>query len=113
MNHSYKIVILSNQGGISLKPDPKSVKSDLKRLSAFKSKVASVLDQLDIQVNLYAATGQDKFRKPRTGMWDEMLKDYDLLTAQSVDSTGSFFVGDAGGRSGALGARNDHACSDR
>lgn len=104
---------MSNQAGIRLKPDPKSVKGDLKRLSVFKGKVVAVLNQLDLPINLYAATGQDNYRKPRTGMWEEMLKDYDLLEAGSVDTAASFYVGDAGGRSGVPGTRNDFACSDR
>lgn len=104
---------MSNQAGIRLKPDPKSVKGDLKRLSLFKGKVTSILTQLDLPINLYAATGQDRYRKPRTGMWEEMLKDYDLLEARPVDTAGSFYVGDAGGRSGVPGTRTDFACSDR
>ncbi|KAI9793511.1 MAG: hypothetical protein M1816_007943 [Peltula sp. TS41687] len=109
----YKLVIMSNQAGIRLKPDPKSVKGDLKRLSVFKGKVSAILDHLDLPISLYAATGQDQYRKPRTGMWEEMLKDYGLLEARQVDTAGSFYVGDAGGRSGVPGTRNDFACSDR
>lgn len=104
---------MSNQAGIRLKPDPKSVKGDLKRLSVFKGKVAAVMNHLDLPINLYAATGQDRYRKPRTGMWEEMLKDYNLVEARSVDTASSFYVGDAGGRSGLPGTRNDFACSDR
>lgn len=105
--------MLSNQAGISLKPDAKTAKGDMKRLAAFKEKVGSVLNQLDTPMNVYAATAHDQFRKPRTGMWEEMLKDYDLTASNSVDLEGSFFVGDAAGRGGLKGAKNDHSCSDR
>ncbi|OAL48864.1 PNK3P-domain-containing protein [Pyrenochaeta sp. DS3sAY3a] len=110
----YTIVIISNQGGISLKPDPKTIKSDQKRLSDFKSKVSAVLKQLDLPISLYAATSRDHYRKPRSGMWQELLDDFDLDTADFVDLDKSFFVGDAGGRdAGAGGVVKDHSCVDR
>jgi bifunctional polynucleotide phosphatase/kinase len=104
---------VSNQGGISLKPDPKTVKSDQKRLADFKSKVSAVCNQLDMPVSIYAATGRDQFRKPRTGMWEEVLDDYDLDGTSAVDLENSFFVGDAGGREAVNGGSKDHSCSDR
>jgi bifunctional polynucleotide phosphatase/kinase len=106
--------VLSNQGGISLKPDPKSIKSDQKRLADFKGKVSAVLSQLDLPVSVYAATARDIYRKPRVGMWKEMLEDYDLDSAEAVDLEQSFFVGDAGGREAVKGgAPKDHSCVDR
>lgn len=110
---SYLIVILSNQGGISLRSDPKSVKSDQKRLADFKRKVASVFNQLNLPISLYAATARDQYRKPRTGMWTEMLEDHDLEVSESLDLNSSLFVGDAGGRLSMGGVGIDHACSDR
>jgi bifunctional polynucleotide phosphatase/kinase len=111
--HSYLVAIVSNQGGISLKPDPKTIKSDQKRLADFKSKVSAVFNQLDIPISVYAATARDEYRKPRTGMWDEMLDEYDLDSAHSVDLENSFFVGDAGGREALNGGAKDHSCVDR
>lgn len=108
------IAIVSNQGGISLKPDPKTVKSDQKRLSDFKTKTSTVLTQLDLPISLYAATGRDHYRKPRTGMWDELLKDLGLESPGSVDLANSIFVGDAGGREAIPGGPiKDHSCVDR
>lgn len=112
-DHRFRVVIMSNQGGINLRPDPKSIKGNAKRLNIFKEKVAAVLGQLDIPMHVYAATGQDKHRKPRTGMWEQMRVDFNLQSPQSIDLKGSFFVGDAGGRSGVKGMQDDHACSDR
>ncbi|KAF2692285.1 PNK3P-domain-containing protein [Lentithecium fluviatile CBS 122367] len=110
----YLVAVVSNQGGISLKPDPKKAKSDLKRLADFKAKVSAVFKQLDLPVPVYAATGHDRYRKPRVGMWEELLEDYDLEAADAVDLENSFFVGDAGGREAVPGgASKDHSCVDR
>ncbi|KAF2726762.1 PNK3P-domain-containing protein [Polyplosphaeria fusca] len=111
----YLVAVISNQGGISLKSDPKTVKSDQKRLADFKGKVSAVLNQLDLPViSVYAATGRDLYRKPRTGMWHELLDDFDMDHADTVDLENSFFVGDAGGRDAiAGGAPKDHSCVDR
>ncbi|OAK95989.1 PNK3P-domain-containing protein [Phaeosphaeriaceae sp. SRC1lsM3a] len=109
----YLVAVVSNQGGISLKPDPKTIKSDQKRLADFKTKVSAVFNQLDIPVSIYAATGRDQYRKPRTGMWEELLDDHDLDVSSAVDLENSFFVGDAGGREALNGGSKDHSCSDR
>ncbi|KAI9852879.1 MAG: hypothetical protein M1838_004438 [Thelocarpon superellum] len=109
----FEVVVLSNQGGISLKNNPKTLKGDMKRLTTFKEKVSAILQQLDFPINVYAATSRDRYRKPRLGMWKEMLEEFDLDMAQSVDAEKSFFVGDAGGRSIETGATQDHSSSDR
>ena len=96
-----------------MKSDPKTVKSDQKRLADFKSKVSAVFNQLDMPVSIYAATGRDHYRKPRTGMWAELLDDYDLDGTSAVDLENSFFVGDAGGREATSGGIKDHSCVDR
>lgn len=109
----YLISILSNQGSIGLKDDPKSVKGDQKLLSNFKSKVNSVFNQLDIPIILLAASARDGYRKPRTGMWTELLEDFDLDIGDGPDLKSSFFVGDAGGRAARGPTKADHSCSDR
>lgn len=110
----YLLAVVSNQGGISLKPDPKTIKSDQKRLTDFKGKISAVFGQLDLPVTVYAATGRDEYRKPRMGMWRELLEDYDLERVDSVDLAGSIFVGDAGGREAVAGiTTKDHSCVDR
>lgn len=72
-----------------------------------------MLAQLNLPVSIYAATEKDIYRKPRTGMWSELLDDNDLSAAGSVDLENSFFVGDAGGRPAATGVPRDFSCSDR
>ncbi|KAL8930154.1 MAG: hypothetical protein Q9208_000771 [Pyrenodesmia sp. 3 TL-2023] len=109
----YIVAIMSNQGSIALRSDPKSIKSDQKNLANFKSKANSVFTQLDIPILLLAATARDQYRKPRTGMWTELLDEFDLDTKEGPDLSSSFFVGDAGGRAARSGAKADHSCSDR
>ncbi|KAH8882364.1 PNK3P-domain-containing protein [Thozetella sp. PMI_491] len=114
----YLIVIFSNQGGLTLHPDPKSKppKSLKERVTNFKQKCSAVLTQLDLPVTLFAATGKDIFRKPRPGMWMEMQKDYGLEDSD-IDLQNSIFVGDAGGRTayvkGGSAVAKDFSCSDR
>lgn len=110
----YLLAIVSNQGGISLRSDPKTIKSDQRRLVDFKGKVSAVLSQPDLPITVYAATGRDEYRKPRVGMWRELLEDHDLGSVDSVDLKNSFFVGDAGGREAVAGiSGKDHSCVDR
>ncbi|PBP19500.1 polynucleotide kinase 3 phosphatase [Diplocarpon rosae] len=110
--NSFRVVIVSNQGGISLKPDTKAPKSNMSKLSSFKAKVSAVLGQLDIPIRIYAATGKDIYRKPRTGMWTEILGDYGILPGD-LDIDNSLFVGDAGGREAFNKQAKDFSCSDR
>lgn len=107
------IAILTNQGSISLKDDPKTIKSDQRSLSNFKAKISLVLSQLDLPVTLLAATARDQYRKPRTQMWHELLEELDADAHGGLDLTACFFVGDAGGRPARGTSRADHACSDR
>ncbi|RPA97951.1 PNK3P-domain-containing protein [Choiromyces venosus 120613-1] len=96
----YLIVIFTNQAAL------KQPKKESANLTKFKLKVAAVLDSLDIPLTVYAATANDRYRKPRVGMWEEMVDDYDL-DAHGVDLDASYLIGDAAGRDG------DHSDSDR
>lgn len=104
--------MISNQAGISLTIDPKAPKAHRARLGAFKTKVAGVLTQLDLPITVYAATAKDIYRKPRTGMWTELLKDHHIAP-NDVHYEESIFVGDAGGRLAGNGKPKDFSCSDR
>jgi bifunctional polynucleotide phosphatase/kinase len=75
-------------------------------LKKFKLKVASILSDLDVPLTVYAATEHDRFRKPRVGMWEELMNNTDL-DVHGVDLEHSYLVGDAAGREG------DFADSDR
>lgn len=97
-----------------MKSDSKTVKSDKKRLVDFKQRVKGVLTQLDLPIVLYAATDKDKFRKPRSGMWDKLLEAQGLTQEGDVDLQACYFVGDAGGRTASTGGiKADFSCSDR
>lgn len=109
----YAIVIITNQGSISLRNDPKTIKSDQRSLANFKTKVTSVFSHFDFPILLLAATARDYYRKPRIGMWKELLEDLDLDEGIGPDLQSSFFVGDASGRAARTNAKADHACSDR
>ena len=111
--HRYLIAVVSNQGGLSLKDDPKTIKADQIRLSQFKAKAESVLSKLDIPISVYAGTARDGYRKPRTGMWTELIEDYDLDTDGGPDLQRSIFVGDAAGRLARGTVKPDHSSSDR
>lgn len=108
----YAVVVVSNQSGISLKSDKLSEK---KSLSNFKGKVRAVFNILQLPITVYAATEKDLFRKPRSGMWEQMLKDYGLNDPADIERDSCIFVGDAAGREGdkAAKVRKDHSCSDR
>lgn len=96
----YQIVIFTNQGGLK---EPKKESVNLRK---FKLKVAAILNALQVPLMLYAATGNDKYRKPRSGMWDEMIDDLDF-DVYGVQLKNSYLVGDAAGREG------DFSDSDR
>lgn len=115
-------MIISNQAGISL-PSAKSDKAaskkpvpNLKSLKNFKGRLNAVMGQLDFPVSVYAATVRDQYRKPRPGMWHEVLEHYDLDDEQGIDEEHTFYVGDAAGRTADGSSGNsdkDFASSDR
>ncbi|RDW60769.1 DNA kinase Pnk1 [Coleophoma cylindrospora] len=110
----YQVVVLSNQGGLSMKGDTKGPKAGKQaKIDTFKAKTSAVFNQLDIPINIYAATGKDMYRKPRIGMWEELLDDYDIDTTKDLDLENSIFVGDAAGRHASHGKAKDFSCSDR
>ncbi|KAI1452274.1 PNK3P-domain-containing protein [Annulohypoxylon moriforme] len=118
----YRVIIISNQGGLTLYPNKsKAPIAGLKiKVDKFKQKCSAVLAQLDLPTTVYAATGHDIFRKPRTGMWTELCRDYEI-PEDEIDLPGSIFVGDAGGRTaqpkntgtGTAATSKDFSCSDR
>lgn len=114
-NEGYLVTIFTNQGNVSLKDkNQKSLQKDTQSLTKLKSQVTNIFKALDLPMSLYGASGQDRFRKPRIGMWQELLEDYDLLAEGAVDMDGSFYIGDAAGREKTDKRRKaDWASSDR
>ena len=83
----YRIVIMSNQLGISYgKPS----------VEDYKQKIEYIAQALKLPLLLLAATSKDKYRKPSVGMWDHLtgLENGGV----TVDLKKSFYVGDAAGR---------------
>ncbi|KAL9621061.1 MAG: hypothetical protein Q9160_004446 [Pyrenula sp. 1 TL-2023] len=109
----YQIVILTNQSAISLKNNPKSLQKDKASYRNFKDQLTAVLRQLNLPISVFAATERDKYRKPREGMWKEMLEELDLDEVAKIDLVGSFFVGDAAGRDKSNERPKDHSSCDR
>lgn len=105
-------MVVSNQAGIALKPGTNVPKGHLSKVESFKTKVSAVFNQLDIPISIYAATEKDNYRKPRTGIWTELLDDYDIGSAD-LDLEKSVFIGDAAGRQASQGQPKDFSCSDR
>jgi bifunctional polynucleotide phosphatase/kinase len=110
---SYIIAIISNQAGLALKGNAKAPAAHKARVPGFKGKVVSVFNQLNMPISVYAATEKDIFRKPRPGMWREVLKDNGISDPVDVDLGESFFVGDAGGRIAGPKFKSDFSSSDR
>lgn len=97
-NQGYHLVIFSNQGRLTTASGSEAPEAQL-----FKKKVASILTLLDVPLTIYVACANDIYRKPRIGMWEEMvLKEYGTV----IDKGESYFVGDAAGR------KKDHSDSD-
>ncbi|KAK5073804.1 DNA kinase/phosphatase Pnk1 [Lithohypha guttulata] len=112
-HEGFLLVILSNQGSISLKDNAKSLQKDTLSLKNFKDQLSSFLRQLDIPVTVLAATANDQYRKPRTGMWMEMKEEFDLEADDAIAMDQSFYIGDAAGREKTDRRQKDHAASDR
>lgn len=112
-SQGYLVVIVSNQMTISLMGKTKLLGVDSQSLKNFKDQITSISNLLDFPFNVYAATGGDRYRKPRIGMWERIKEDYDLQDKDAIDMEASIFVGDAAGRDKTDKRRKDHASSDR
>ncbi|KAK7063808.1 polynucleotide kinase 3 phosphatase-domain-containing protein [Favolaschia claudopus] len=104
-NAGYSVVIISNQNGLLKGAKP---------MNAWKAKIESIASTLpDVPFRIFGAVAKDRYRKPMTGMWDELEKIYAEDGVQ-IDKTSSFFVGDAAGRNFPRNpSRRDFASTDR
>lgn len=113
----YSVVIFTNQRGIS-------TGSGLSR-EEFQKKIERILAKLGSGAvsACFVAPKEGRNRKPMTGMWDELEKNYN--DGISIDRSQSLYVGDAAGRGQSdekakdIKKRSkdespkDHSCSDR
>ncbi|KAL1285801.1 Bifunctional polynucleotide phosphatase/kinase [Trichinella pseudospiralis] len=81
----YKIVIFTNQGGISTKR---------LLIDDFKKKIAAINRVLCVPFQCFAATADDWYRKPRPGMWELLCRMGN--GGVEVNMSKSFFVGNSG-----------------
>ena len=86
----YNIIIFTNQ-------------KKIKNLDDFIYKIKMIEDQLVIPINVFISLENDSYRKPHTGMFNELL----TLTSCEIDIKQSFYCGDAAGR------QKDFSDSDR
>lgn len=84
----FAIVIITNQ-----KQTAYSAKSSL---TTWKKKMAHIAAAIDVPMRVFAALGDDAYRKPRLGSWEEFTQRWN--GGVEVDREESFFVGDAAGR---------------
>lgn len=104
MSPRFRIVVFTNQNGLKLLTG-KTTKH-VNRYNDWKDKVTMVITKLNLPIRLYAATEDDEYRKPRTGMFAQLVSDLGN-DVELIDMKESFFVGDAAGRAG------DHSAGDR
>uniref|UniRef100_A0A8D8VVP4 Bifunctional polynucleotide phosphatase/kinase n=3 Tax=Cacopsylla melanoneura TaxID=428564 RepID=A0A8D8VVP4_9HEMI len=99
----YKIVIFTNQGGIGKK---KTSSRD------FQKKAEAVIKAVNVPVQVFIATQNDKYRKPVLGMWDYLTEEKN--NSIGINQSESFYVGDAAGRAAnwAPKKKKDFACTD-
>lgn len=85
----FAIVLITNQ-----KQTAYSAKNGL---ATWKKKMAHIAAAIDVPMRVFAALGDDAYRKPRLGSWVEFTERWN--GGVEVDRESSFFVGDAAGRS--------------
>lgn len=82
INAGYIITIFTNQKSITNKKRELSIR-----------RLIRAIELLNIPLVLFAAIGDDEYRKPNLGMWNNALTIF-----KDVDMNASFFCGDAAGR---------------
>lgn len=100
--NSYRIVIISNQKGVST---GKMNANDLKK------RFGDTLTKIGVPCLVLIATHDDIYRKPRIGLWQYFV---DIeQPGMTIDSSTSFYVGDAAGREkSSTHSRKDHSLVD-
>lgn len=93
----YRIIIFSNQMSLDING----------RDEMFKSKIHDICKRLNLPFDIVAATRDDCYRKPSTGMFE-----YINRISNETDLSSSFYVGDAAGRPSSKGRKRDHSDCD-
>jgi bifunctional polynucleotide phosphatase/kinase len=85
----YSIIIFSNQAGLS-RGHPK--------LEDLHYKINNIVKEIGVPIQVFLAPQKDKFRKPGVSIWNFMLHLH-RKSKPKIDLSGSFYIGDAAGRS--------------
>jgi bifunctional polynucleotide phosphatase/kinase len=93
----FQVVVFSNQMGIS---KGKTTEKEI------KLKCKNIQKDINIPIIFLMSTEDDKYRKPRIGLWK-------ILSKENIIKEGSFYVGDAAGRIKTNEYKKDHSDSDR
>ncbi|KAG5331513.1 PNKP kinase, partial [Acromyrmex charruanus] len=100
----YKIVIFTNQAGLS---------TGKFKISDFKGKIEKIVQKIGVPIQVFIAVGKSIYRKPTIGMWEFLEKEKN--GGITINKAKSFYVGDAAGRpkNWAPGKKKDHSSVDR
>lgn len=79
----FRIIIITNQGGLKNRD----------MIEQWENKLDHIVSDLNIPIEVYAATKKNYFRKPIPGFWE-------IITNKTGMSRDSFYCGDACGRAG-------------
>eukprot|EP00698_Gefionella_okellyi_P019877 TRINITY_DN615_c0_g1_i2.p1 TRINITY_DN615_c0_g1~~TRINITY_DN615_c0_g1_i2.p1 ORF type:complete len:351 (+),score=72.21 TRINITY_DN615_c0_g1_i2:225-1277(+) len=105
VSKGFKIVIFSNQKGIS---------GGKQRAEDITGKINDLIATFGVPMQALLATSDDEYRKPWLGMWTYFVKH--LNGGQQPDLKESFYCGDAAGRLEGWqrpGTKKDFSCTDR
>ncbi|KAI1130584.1 polynucleotide kinase 3 phosphatase-domain-containing protein [Nemania abortiva] len=96
----FAIKIITNQGRLTNLDGSQAPEAVM-----FKHMIQQLLEILDVPVSIYVACADDNWRKPREGVWQFLIQEYQRKGKQ-IDHSQSFYVGDSAGRA------DDHADTD-
>lgn len=99
---NYKVVIFSNQAGLS---------NDFSKIKGMKRKIETIIAQLEAPVQVFIATGKSVYCKPIPGMWNVLCKNKNGEVEINIEK--SFYVGDEAGRNSTSSKSKDFSKSDR
>lgn len=98
----YKIVIISNQGGVAIgKTSTATLQAKFKQLHK----------AIGVPFQFFCACANDDQRKPNVAMWELLVKSHN--GKKTVDMEASFYCGDAAGRPKTAKRGKDFSDSDR
>ena len=110
----YEVVIFTNESSIGNTRKMDSCRKAIRKKTTRLDEWCEVVNALGVPVDVYISGAErgGASRKPRSGMWDVMKAVRRDRGMSPVDAGNSFFVGDAAGRRGREGRRDDHSDAD-